>query len=63
MLKYIWSQESRVYHDRDETEERCNTDQLKDRQESDTPPITLVGGIFYRRLCAFCRARKERRNA
>ncbi len=49
-MRYIWSPRSRVYHDSWSLGEQCNTDQLKDRREADTPPPL-------KRLCHFCRKR------
>jgi hypothetical protein len=47
MKRYIWSPRSAVYHDRLGLTERSNTDQIKNRQQSDTPPPG-------RRLCKHC---------
>lgn len=47
-MRYIYSPYAKNYHDRFHLTEKCNTDQLKRRQESDTIPE----GKSYCKLCA-----------
>lgn len=46
--RFLWNDRSVVYHDRlDGATEQCNLDQLRGREEGDTPPRA-------RRLCKHC---------
>lgn len=47
MKKFLWSPYSSVYHTRENLRERCNSDQLKHRRESDTAPLN-------KRPCQHC---------
>ena len=38
MSLFLWSKRSDVYHLKDNVVEKCNTDALRDRQESDYIP-------------------------
>lgn len=69
MLKYVWAERSKVYHERDFAKERCNTDDIKERKESDSLVEAL--GQYVRRpyyisrryLCRICKRAKEIANA
>jgi hypothetical protein len=63
MLKYVWAERSHVYHDRDFAKERCNTDDIKSRKESDSlaeaqGQSVRVTPYPKRRFCLVCRKAK-----
>jgi hypothetical protein len=51
-MRYIFAKVGETYHDRNSLTERCNTDSIKERKESDTPPLN-------RRLCVYCQKQGE----
>jgi hypothetical protein len=53
---FVWTPSKEVYHNTRHLDERCNTDQLKDRKEATRPPRN-------KRPCHWCGQRKVNRGA
>ncbi len=52
-MRYIWAKQSHCYHDTNVAVEKCNVDDIKDREEGDTPP-PFVKHTRMRKLCKLC---------
>lgn len=51
MKAYLWSRHSEVYHIRQFVTEKCNSDGIRDREESDDPPTG-------KRTCSHCQRQR-----